>query len=79
MESKFVDTLISLRVFGGVARLEFGKVSQMSKDAEGKPQVKVEANLEVLIPAPALTDMIQQISKALQKNEDSSPSSQKSS
>ena len=72
MESKFVDALISLKMIGGVARLEFGKISQMSRDAEGKPQIKVESCLELLIPAAGLNDAIQQISKSLQKNDESS-------
>lgn len=65
MESQFVDVLISLKIVGGVARLEFGKVSEMSSDKEGKPQIKVQPSLELLIPVAGLKEAIQSVSKSL--------------
>lgn len=65
MESKFVDVLISLKMVGGVARLEFGKVSEMATDKEGKPQIKVQPSLELLIPLAGLKEAVQSVSKSL--------------
>ena len=68
MNSTFVDVLISLRIVGGVARLEFGKVSEVS-NTDGKPQVKVTPTFELLIPAGGLKEAVQSVSKALASDE----------
>jgi hypothetical protein len=71
MEVQFVDVLISLKVVGGVARLEFGKVSEMTPDKEGKPQIKVQPSLELLIPLAGLKEAVQSVSKSLSSEDGS--------